>query len=86
MQMKQWFSLTFIMALAFQPVAHATANNIYESIQEQHIKSFQLEPNNQWDENSFYKFVVRYFSEQKQPSARKNVRWHSMFLRPILPR
>ena len=56
------------LAFACGPLLGTDAPTIYHAIEVQHRRSFP--PNNQqpWDESSFYKYVMRYFSEQKQPT------------------
>ncbi len=67
---KQWSVPILVIAFLFQPVLYASPKNMYAAIQEQHVKSFHIETAANWDENSFYKFVVRYFREQKNPTVR----------------
>lgn len=63
--------ILFSLAIACTPIVANDAPALYRAIEAQHTRSFP--PNDQpaWDESSFYKYVMRYFDDQKKPTESK---------------
>ncbi len=69
--MNRFFNYLIIAFIFWQPLIATQQPSIYETIEKQHMRSFQAESVQPWDETSFYKYVMRYFKEQQHPNARK---------------